>query len=256
MRIRVSRLLFTFGALGMCSLGIARPAQAQGVPVIDSQNLAQVVSIYKNAISQLTALQSTLNTMKEVNSAIGAVGSGNISAIAGWAAQFGISSPLTGLLTDYSQANSSLQLIASLGGNSGLVSQLGSSGYLSTFGNSRSMTQSLFYTTSTTPTTAEQDNIRAVRAQAARQSAQDGFALALSSRSQAAQVAQQGTQLENYVNSSLTVRGDIMANSMIEMANYKQLSQIVSILSAQLQLESAAEIAADGAMNTTVPQAQ
>lgn len=218
---------FRHGALALAlasTLLSPLPAQAQ-VPVIDNLSLAQIGQIVATTSQQLTQLQQMVSMALAVKNAIGAVGTGNLGAIAGWAESFGTGSPMNMLLGSFAPDVSELSSIATTMMGTGAQAtamanqfQSLSSSNFSNFNTTKSAVQNLFYASSGSGITA-QDQVMAARTMAGRQAAQDGYAMSLSARAQSSQVTQQGVLLEQYTNAATTLRGDIQVNSMIEIAN-------------------------------------
>lgn len=203
---------------------ITQPVAAQGIPTIDFKVITNTLQTVSTLQKQINEINQVVNTGKQIYGAIGQIGTFNLS---------GLTSIAMGLLPSVGQfmPNPCAQFNCS-----------GGSPDLSSFTSARSWVGNNFFTnngSSSGASNADQGNLIMQRRLSANQNAaQDGYAMALTSRSLASKVPNEAKQMETVVNSADSLRGDVKANTAVLLKIYAQDAQTLSLLAALLEVQA------------------
>jgi hypothetical protein len=226
---------------------VAAPASATGIPVIDPGNIAQTMKVVQQGVQQLQALQQQLQQVKNLQSSLGNLGPG----IAGQLLQqvpglnfSGTNSALAGLkgtLPGMLDALPSSQTGQSLGISSSLASQAKTD---ITAG--RQFAIQAFFKGGTA-TNSDVTTRAGVRQAALRDSATSGYALAVYAKNDLNGVEQTMQGLSDKVSASTDLRGDVAANTAVELAALRQAAVTNQLLAQLLEVDSTTAINSDSA---------
>jgi type IV secretion system protein VirB5 len=196
------------------ALLLGRPALAQGIPVIDSSAISAAQQSLASLQQQVQQLQALTQTAQSLAQSIGTLGKlANPSLV---------SPDRAGLSQFASQFNANLT---------------GGSVDLSNFANAqRWVTQTL--TSSVEDSASSRLAVRQARGRISGEIAADGYALALTARQQAADMASRAQSLADQVGAASNLREDVAANSAIMLAIHEEMSEIQALLAANLALQS------------------
>lgn len=91
----------------------------------------------------------------------------------------------------------------------------------------------------------ERINLSDIRQNAARDSAISGLALAMSTNSSLTQASSRMTSLENLTQSAESVRGEIKANTLVQLAQLNEMSRQTALLAGLLEIQATQALAQD-----------
>lgn len=217
---------------------VAVPGVAGAVPVTDSGVIAQTSKIAGFASDQLATLDNIRSEVREMQDAIGAAGIRDGLASA---PQF----------KDYSNGGEIGQALRDFAPNTKAVTGSdGAPGAFESLGGARDYVSQTFFSSGGV-STRERNDYAELRLRALRDAVFNGYALALVTRQQLSKSADRATALQDMVSGATDLRGDLQANSAILLAQHQQMSQMVALLAATLELEATQAIGADGTISAT-----
>lgn len=224
------------------TMAMAAPANAQGIPVIDPGNIAQTVRVVQQGVQQIQKAEEQLRQITTLTDTIGKIGQGNLSQILG---QVGLSfdqadsalreyrSAIPGLIDSLPNARAAqgLNIDQNLARQSLRSIQSGRQFALNTFYQSGNAT-------------ADQVNQRrGLREAAMRDSLTAGYAMAVYTKNDLANVETTMQGLTRQVSAAQDLRGDVQGNSAIGLAQLRQLAVQNQLLAQLLEVQSSAAMA-------------
>lgn len=226
--------------------GLAAPAHAGGIPVIDPSNIAQTVKVVQNGVQQVQQMKAQVEQLSQLKNTIGAIGEGEIGNILQRSgldlnvnkdSLFGqFNQTLPGILDGLpnSEIGKALGVDASSAQNARTSIDAGRRFALTTFfqGSNASLD--------------EVTRRNGVRQAAMRDSATAGFATAVVTKARLGEVETTIKALNDQMSKSADLRTDVQNNSAVSMATLQQIV-IQNQLLAQLL-----EVQATGNMSDSV----
>jgi len=240
----VKRALMICAVLVCCSAG-ARPAAAQGlIPTFDTGMIANAARIAGLSAEQVNQLIDVVNVGRQMQSTLGASGGNHLSL---------------GSLPLYSMFQSGgglLQGLSNFGPNKCFGTSCATSGgsnwvppdYTSLSSTRTAVTQTFYAPRDLRP--EEKGPYVTARQQALRTAATDGLSLATKSRQQMAQFAQGEKSLQDMVDASTDMRGDVQANTAVVLALAQQLGMVQTEVTSLLEQQSLVNIGQDPSFNS------
>lgn len=233
----------TFAVSALAVVLAAAPAHA--VPVIDPGNIAQAVKVVQNGVQQLTQLKGQLTEITNVKNTIGQLGKGVAGSLLG---DVGLDfkdltkNPLTEFKQTLPGMLSALPT-SETGKKLGISSSLAENATKS-IDSGRNFAIQAFYR-STNASVNDVAMRQGVRQAALRDSATAGYALAVYSKNDLNNVEKTMQKLTEGVSNATDLRGDVAANTAVQIATLRQVAVTNQLLAQLLEVSSTTAITQD-----------
>ncbi len=234
-------------------------ARAQGYPVIDSAAVAEAVDNLNAATQQVRELNDMLTQVQSIVQTVGKEGLPTLlfqealsqSGISQYgppvkdlldSAQATWGTVQAGYAAGQQVANSFKDVLAQADKLKGQVGALGAKPDFSSFSATQNWVQKEL-------TVAKDANLttinltRKARSMLAGEAAANAYAIALTTRSQVAAMADRAQKLAQQANSANDLRGDMAANTAVMLAMHDEMAQVQALLAAVLEVQSSARLA-------------
>lgn len=238
MMLRRAPLAAVTLALGLAAAPVA-PARA-GVPVIDSSVLAQAAELVSSNASQLAELTNIFSKVQEVKKTIGEAGQMVNDAIF---KAMSVVNDVKGTIDKFKEIGPRIAVdpIGAAQDASRAVEDI-----VESVESARTYARDTMYgLRETVNTIEEQLQVRRNRQAVVRSSANQAYAIALYARQESADAPNTMERLVSAANSARDLRGDVAANTAAMVQVYQQLSYLVALNAAQLELISSQAILVD-----------